>query len=164
MDSTFSGNLMNYGGNFTLIRYAEVLLSYLESEMESGTPIDQSLLDATINQVRGRASVNMPPVKAPINTADLRAQIRREREVEFAFEGLHYYDILRWGIAAEELNRQFTGMKLTNDPANYTDYPVDKNGFFIYQKRNFKKGVNELWPVPQTEMDINPNLTQNPGY
>jgi hypothetical protein len=164
MDSTFSGNLMNYGGNFTLIRYAEVLLSYLESKMESGIAIDQSLLDATINHVRGRASVNMPPVKAPISTEDLRAQIRREREVEFAFEGLHYYDILRWGIAAEELNRQFTGMKLTNDQANYTDYPVDKNGFFIYQKRNFKKGVNELWPVPQTEMDINPNLTQNPGY
>lgn len=164
MDSTFSGNLMNYGGNFTLIRYAEVLLSYLESQMESGAAIDQSLLNATINQVRGRASVNMPPVEASISTADLRAQIRREREVEFAFEGLHYYDILRWGIAAEEVNRQFTGMKLTNDPANYTDYPVDQKGFFIYQTRNFKKGVNELWPIPQSEIDINPSLTQNPGY
>ncbi len=164
MDSTFSGNLMNYGGNFTLIRYAEVLLGYLECQLESGAAINQSLLDATINEVRGRASVNMPPVSASISPEDLRAQIRREREVEFAFEGLHYYDILRWGVAAEKLNRQFTGMKLTNDPANYTAYPVDENGFFIYQTRHFQKGVNELWPIPQSERDINPNLTQNPGY
>ena len=163
MDSSFSGNLMNYGGNFTLIRYAEVLLSYLESKMEAGDAIDQSLLDATINQVRGRASVNMPKVTVT-NAAALTPIIRRERLAEFAFEGIHYYDILRWGTAATELNRQFTGMKLTNNPAGYTDYPVDANGFFIYQKRNFKAGINELWPVPQSERDINKNLSQNFGY
>ncbi|PZR24194.1 MAG: RagB/SusD family nutrient uptake outer membrane protein [Citrobacter freundii] len=163
MDSTFSGNLMNYGGNFSLIRYPEVLLSYLESKLEAGDPIDQPLLDATINKVRGRASVNMPAVTVG-TTAAIRASVRRERTAELAFEGLHYFDILRWGIAGTELNRQFTGMKLTNNPANYTDYPVDANGFFIYQKRNFVVGRNELWPVPQSERDINPNLTQNPGY
>lgn len=163
MDSTFSGNLMNYGGNFSIIRYAEVLLSYLESKMEAGDPISQSLLDQTINAVRGRASVNMPPVTAT-DAATLRPIIRRERTVEFAFEGLHYYDILRWGIAASELNRQFTGMKLTNSPSTYKDFPVDANGFFIYQKRNFVAGKNELWPIPQSERDINPNLTQNAGY
>jgi hypothetical protein len=163
MDSTFDGNLMNYGGNFSIIRYAEVLLSYLESKMEAGEPVSQSLLDATINQVRGRASVKMPPVTAT-DAATLRPIIRRERTAELAFEGLHYYDILRWGIAATELNRQFTGMKLTNDPVNYKDFQVDANGFFIYQKRNFIGGKNELWPVPQSERDINPNLTQNPNY
>lgn len=163
MDSTFSGNLTNYGGNFSIIRYAEVLLSYLESKMESGAPITQSLLDSTINLVRGRPSVDMPPVTAK-DVVSLRPIIHRERTVEFAFEGLHYYDILRWGIAAEELNRQFTGMKLTNDPANYKDFPVDENGFYIYQKRNFVAGKNDLWPIPQSEIDINPNLTQNPGY
>lgn len=163
MDSAFDGNLMNYGGNFSIIRYAEVLLGYLESKMEAGDAVSQALLDETINKVRGRASVNMPPVTAT-DAATLRPIIHRERTAEFAFEGLHYYDILRWGIAATELNRQFTGMKLTNDPSNYKDFPVDANGFFIYQKRNFIAGKNELWPVPQSEMDINPNLTQNPGY
>jgi len=74
------------------------------------------------------------------------------------------YDILRWGTAATELNRQFTGMKLTNNPSGYTAYPVDANGFFIYEKRNFKAGINELWPIPQSERDINTNLTQNFGY
>lgn len=163
MDPNFSGSLMNYGGNFSIIRYAEVLLSYLESKMESGAAIDQSLLDLTINKVRGRAAVNMPPVTTTDPSA-LRTIIRRERRVEFAFEGLRYYDLLRWGTIATELNKQFTGMKLTNSPATYTDYPVDNEGYLIYQKRNFVTGKNELWPIPQSERDINKNLTQNPGY
>lgn len=163
MDESFDGNLTNYGGNWIIIRYAEVLLGYLESTLESGASIDQTLLDNTINKVRSRTSVNMPSVTTT-NPDELREIIRRERRVEFAFEGLRYYDILRWGIAAEELNRQYTGMKLTNDPDNFTDFPVDDQGYFIYQQRNFKEGINELWPIPQSERDINKNLTQNFGY
>jgi len=164
MDEGFTGSLFDYGGNWVVIRYAEVLLSYLESKLESGAVIDQALLDATINKVRGRAAVNMPAVTTT-DVTELRKIIRRERRVEFAFEGLRYYDILRWGIAAEELNGQFTGMKLTNTPATYTSYPVDNEGYFIMtKKRAFKKGINELWPIPQSERDINKNLTQNTGY
>jgi len=163
IDETFSGNKRQYGGNWIIIRYAEVLISYLESKLESGATIDQALLDQTINLVRKRKAVNMPPVT--ITDPDkLRQIVRRERRVEFAFEGLRYYDILRWGIAGNELNYQFTGMKLTNDPANYTAYRVDNEGYFIHIKRNFKSGVNELWPIPQSEMDINKNMTQNLGY
>jgi hypothetical protein len=105
----------------------------------------------------------MPPVTTT-DPVELTKVIRRERRVEFAFEGLRYYDVLRWGVAAEELNKQFTGMKLTTDPANYKDYPVDNEGYLIYQKRSFKAGVNELWPIPQSERDLNKKLTQNPGY
>lgn len=163
MDPSYTGNLMNYGGNWSIIRYAEVLLSYLESKLEAGEAIDQALLDETINKVRSRADVNMPAITT-INTVELRNKIRVEREVEFAFEGIHYYDILRWGVAAERLNRQFTGMKLTNDPANYTAFNVDEDGYLIYQKRNFVEGVNELWPIPQAERNVNTKLTQNFGY
>jgi len=164
MDEGFNGNLMNYGGNWPIIRYAEILLSYLESKLESGATIDQTLLDQTINKVRGRAAVNMPAVTITDPT-ELRKIVRRERRVEFAWEGLRYYDILRWGIAADVLNGTYHGMKLTNDPANYTTYPVDAEGYFVMGKtRAFKKGVNELWPIPQSERDINKNLTQNTGY
>jgi starch-binding outer membrane protein, SusD/RagB family len=163
MDSTFSGNLMNYGGNHTIIRYAEVLLSCLEAKLEAGEAISQATLDATINKVRTRPSVNMPPVTTT-NVTALRTIVRRERTTELAFEGVHYFDILRWGIAATELNRQFHGMKLTNDPANYTAFPVNSQGYFVFQRKNFVAGKNELWPIPQTEMDINKKLTQNPGY
>lgn len=163
VDENFKGNLLNSGGNVIIFRYAEVLLSYLESKLESGEIIDQALLDLTINKVRGRVAVNMPPITTT-NPVELRKIVRRERLVEFAFEGKRFYDILRWGIAAEENNRQFTGMKLTNDPASYTANHVDDEGYLIYLQRHFKKGINELWPIPQPERDINKNLTQNPGY
>ena len=84
--------------------------------------------------------------------------------MELAFEGLRLYDVLRWDIASQELHRQFTGMKLTNDPASYTAYPVDGEGYYLFQTRNFIAGKNELWPIPQSERNINKNLTQNPGY
>lgn len=162
-DATIS--VWSSGTNFSLIRYSEVLLGFLESKLEAGATIDQALLDATINKVRARAAVNMPPVTTTI-AADLRKIVRRERRVEFAFEGLRYYDILRWGIAADELNHQFTGQKLTNNPASYTAFPVDADGYYFMtqQKRAFIKGKNELWPIPQSEIDINKNLTQNTGY
>lgn len=156
-------NVSNDGNNFPLIRYAEVLLGYLESELESGASINQGLLDATINKVRGRAAVHMPPVTTT-DPAALRTIIRRERHIEFAFEGIRYYDCLRWGIIGSENNRQFTGMKLTNDPSHYTAFPVDADGYYIYKKRSFVTGKNELWPIPQSERDLNKNLTQNPGY
>jgi hypothetical protein len=158
-------NVWSSGTNFILMRYSEVLLGYLESKLESGAAIDQALLDQTVNLVRGRAAVNMPPVTTT-STDELRKIVRRERRVELAFEGLRYYDILRWGIAAEELNHQFTGQKLTNNPSGYTTYPVDADGYYIMgqQERAFKKGVNELWPIPQSERDVNKNLTQNPNY
>jgi hypothetical protein len=163
MDESFKGNLKNYGADFPIVRYAEVLLSYIESKLEAGETITQADLDKSINLVRGRACVNMPKV-TETNPDKLRKIVRRERHVELAFEGERYYDILRWGIAGDELNQQFTGMKLTTDPANYKDFAVDEKGYFKAQKRNFKKGVNELWPIPLSEIQINPNLEQNPGY
>jgi hypothetical protein len=162
-DQNFSGNLMNSGVNVPIIRYSEVLLSYLESMLESGAAIDQALLDKSINLVRGRAEVHMPSV-TETNKDNLRVILRRERRVELAFEGPRLFDLLRWGIAAEELKGDFTGLKLTNDAAHYTTYPVDADGYYKWEFKNFKKGVNELWPIPLGEMQVNKNLTQNPGY
>jgi len=156
-------NLFNDAHNGTIIRYPEVLLGYLESVMEAGNSVNQTLLDQTINKVRGRASVHMPPVTTT-DPVELRKIIRRERRVEFAFEGLRYYDCLRWGIIGSENNKQFTGMKLTNNPSTYTAFPVNNNGYYIFKKRSFITGKNELWPIPQSEININKNLKQNPGY
>ncbi len=163
MDPNMNANLYNSGNNFSLIRYAEVLLSYLECKLEAGDGIDQGLLDLTINPIRRRAGM---PVVTETNPEELRKIVRRERRVELAFEGLRYYDVLRWGIIADELeNRQFTGMKVATSPeTNTTEYDVDPEGYIIYKKTNFKRGVNELWPIPLSEREINPNLTQNTGY
>ena len=163
-DHSYTGDRNRYGGDYKLIRYAEVLLSYLESKLEAGDAITQSLLDETINRVRGRAAVQMAPV-TETNPVLLREIIRNERAVEFACEGgIRYWDLIRWRIAVEKLNRKFYGMKITNDPAGYTGlYIINEKGHIFIQERKFAE-QNYLWPIPQSEMDVNPNLVQNPGY
>lgn len=56
---------------------------------------------AAINQIRQRTDVIMPPIVAPKNQDEMREIVRRERAVEFAFEGLHFFDIRRWKTAAK---------------------------------------------------------------
>jgi len=162
-DEEFEGAVINYGADFPMIRYAEILLSYLESKLESGDVIDQALLDQTINQIRGRASVSLPPV-TETNTRALREILRQERRIELAFEGFRLFDLHRWGISHEVFNGWFHGMKLTSDPSSYTSIPVNENGYFRYVEKGFREGIDYRWPIPQREIDINPNLGQNPGF
>ncbi len=165
----YSGDQGSSGDDIIHIRYAEVLLSYLESKLENGDPITQDLLDETINKVRGRTEVNMPPV-TETDPDLLREIVRRERRVEFCLERLiRYMDIRRWGIFLEVMNRQFHGMKLTDDPDNYTDYPVEKEGKYrghykVINKTGSYTEEHKFIPIPQYEIDINPALEQNPGY
>lgn len=162
-DESHTAAINNYGGDYPMIRYAEVLLSYLESKLEAGEAITQSLLDQTINQLRRRLSVNLPDV-TQTDPAALREIVRRERRIEMAFEGLRLYDVHRWGISHIVFNKRFHGMKLTNDPASYNSIPVNENGYFRYREKKFRQDIDYLWPIPQRELDINPNLGQNPGY
>lgn len=157
-DENFSGDLANYGGNLPIIRYAEVLLSYLEAKLEAGSPIDQSLLDATINKVRGRTSVNMPPV---IETTPilLREIVRKERRNETAFEGIRYWDLLRWKIADKVLKADFYGAPFpgTVKPIRRKGTTVDPFARWFVTSKAFR-AQDYQWPIPQTEIDINPKL------
>ena len=163
-DQNFKGNVWSYGGDYKLIRYAEVLLSYLESKLEAGDNITQSLLDETINKIRGREEIQMAPV-TETDPNKLREIIRNERAVEFACEGgIRYWDLIRWKIAVEVLNSKFYGMKITDNPAGYNGKYIinDKGNIFIQERKFYDRYY--LWPIPQSEMDINKNLVQNPGY
>lgn len=160
IDYSYTGDLSAYGGDVPLVRYAEVLLSYLESKLESGDPITQDLLDQTINKVRARESVNMPPV-SETDRDKLRTILRRERRIELAMEGIRTWDIYRWGIAETVLNRKIYGSKVADGPGG--KYTSDQNGYYYVYERRFKTH-NYLWPIPQSERDINSKLGQNPGY
>jgi hypothetical protein len=164
-DEDYYGNVRVYGRDVILVRYAEILLSYLECNIETGTAITQDLLDQTINQVRGRAAVNMPAVTETDPVA-LTTILRRERRVELAWEGLRLYDLFRWRIAHIVLRSKVHGMKLCTsaEAATYTKFPVDQNGFYFCEETFFREDVDYLWPIPQSERDVNSNLTQNPGY
>lgn len=165
----YAGDQASSGDDIIHIRYAEVLLSYLESKIENGDAITQALLDETINKVRGRAEVNMPPV-TETNPDLLREIVRRERRVEFCLERLiRYMDIRRWGIFTEVMNKQFYGMKLTDDPENYTQFPVEITGKYrghykVINKTGTYSPEMAFLPIPLYEIDINNSLQQNPGY
>ncbi|MEX2565272.1 MAG: RagB/SusD family nutrient uptake outer membrane protein [Cyclobacteriaceae bacterium] len=166
----YSGDTFSSGDDIVHIRYAEVLLSYLESKIENGDNITQNLLDETINEVRSREAVDMPPV-IETNRDELREIVRRERRVEFALERLiRYMDIRRWDIFMDVMNRQFYGMKITDDPENYDGgYEVETSGKYrghykVIDRTGHYQPYHKRIPIPLSEIDINPNLEQNPGY
>ncbi len=163
------------GKDWHVIRYAEVLLTYAEAKNEI-TALDASAFE-TVNQIRRR--VGMPDLQNTdatkptyCGTQDaLRQRIRNEWRVEFAMEGSkRKWDIRRWGIAKDVLNAPFLGMKykMVDDP----NAPEGDNGkkCILYQGENIKltgskyEDHNYLFPIPQEEIDLNPALTQNPGY
>ena len=163
-DHDFKGDVWNYGSDYILIRYAEVLLSYLECKIENGDVITQSILDNTINQLRKRDEVNIGII-TETDPNKLREIVRNERAIEFSLEGgIRYLDLIRWQESVNKLNRKFYGMKITDDPEGYDGkYILDNKGHIFIQERIFKEH-NYLWPIPQSELDINENLKQNPGY
>lgn len=156
-DESWSGDVNSYGNNVPLARYADVLMMYLEAEMEAGTPITQTLLDQTINAVRGR--VGMPPV-TETNADKLRLLIRKERMIEFAFEGFRLWDLFRWGIAEQALNQDIYGSPFYVQDQSLMkkkDGKRDPYDRWYVNTRSFKAG-QERWPIPLAEKNINPNL------
>ena len=156
----FNGNLRNdYGANFPIIRYAEVLLSYLEAELEAGKPITQELLDQTINKVRTRPSVKLPPLKA-MPAAQLRPLMRNERRIELAFEGHRLWDIFRWKIGEEVLRGDFWGAPFPNSTVlPKTSKKQDPQKRWYVTTKNFR-AEDYVWPIPQSEIDVNPKLAK----
>lgn len=170
-DPSITNNLSSTYTYTPLMRYAEVLISYIEAVCESNFGmVDQQLLDLTINDIRNR--VNLPPYQYSevSSQQQLRDAIRKERRVELAFEGFRYFDVLRWGTAMTELNHTFTGVKLSDNPAdpNYrgsgnTASPVDENMYLKFEARRWAPH-NRYFPIPLSELNINKNLKPQEGY
>jgi hypothetical protein len=146
----------NSGINIILLRYAEILLTYAEAKIELGQT-DATVI-AAINQVRnGRTDVKQPSIKATTQAA-LREIVRHERAVELAFEGQRLFDIRRWKVAE----------KIMTGPVFGITYPDAAGKLVTVQaassNRVFDASRHYLWPIPQKERDLNPNLTQNPNW
>ncbi|WP_183572892.1 RagB/SusD family nutrient uptake outer membrane protein [Mucilaginibacter sp. X5P1] len=147
--------------NYIFYRYAEVLLSYAEAQNEAVGP-DQSVYDA-VNQVRTR--VALPNLPGGLSQADMRTDIHRERRIELAMEDKRWYDIRRWDITTGPngvLTTPDYGMEITpNDNTPHTTNLTYKR--VITFNNTFSEYMNWL-PIPQSVMEQNKNLTQNPGY
>lgn len=141
---------IDYGKSYIngiILRYADVLMMYAEAKNEAVGP-DQTVYDA-VDAVRARAG--MPGLPLGLSQDEMRERIRHERRIEFVIEGLYYQDVLRWGIANEVLNRD-----VSLDGA-YKKGAIDE--------RTFVSSKNEVWPIPQREIDFSQNaIEQNPNY
>ena len=154
--------------NYTIIRFADVLLMAAEAEIEAGS-LEQAR--TYVNMVRARAANSEHWVKNATTGADeanyviseypasafssqdaARTIVRFERKLELSGEGHRFFDLVRWGIAADVLNQYL---------AYESQYLVTKFG-----GASFTAGKNELYPIPQAQIDIQGTdvLTQNPGY
>jgi hypothetical protein len=124
--------------NFRVIRYADVLLGRAEAVNEVSGPTAQVYED--VNTVRRR--VDLADLPAGLSQAQMRDAILHERLVELALEGHRWNDLARHDMLVKEI-------LLPHDP--------DEFEFFV-------DGTSERLPIPQTEIDLNPNAQQNPGW
>jgi hypothetical protein len=156
---------------YILMRYADILLTYAEAKVELNE-IDATVLSA-INAVRNRAG---QPSTSQNTQAALRQLIRRERVVEFAGEGLRLFDLRRWNIYESANSGPVVGYALNpavaptnptfdaNEVPNYSASVNDRIRFRNQVRMNANPRY-KLWPIPQFEVDANPDgMKQNKDW
>ena len=144
------------------MRYAEILLNYSEAINEAQGP---ALAYAPINLIRERAG--MPDLPTGLSQAQMRLRIQNERKVELAFEEHRFWDVRRWKIAGTVNNFTAMGVSVTQNGSvlQYSYVVPNTGGNLDYDPvRVFKDPANYFFPIPQSEIAADPQLTQNPGY
>jgi hypothetical protein len=143
--------------NTVYMRYAEVLLNYAEAVAKGGTAGALSGLDA-LNKVRERAGLTDAP---SLDMDNATYGVKAERRAELYGEGQHFIDLVRWGDAAKELadcGKTSSSFNSVNADGTYNISKAVTGG------NGFKSGKNELFPIPSTDINSNPNLKQNTGW
>lgn len=158
-------NFRQTAKNYNIIRFADVLLMAAEAEIEVGT---LAKAQEYINLVRKRAAnpgsavANSPAnyqikeYTAPFADKETaRKAVRFERRLELAMEGHRFFDLVRWGIAAETLN-------------SYLAVEKNRRSYLKSSVSGFTKGKNEYYPIPNRVIEVaklaGNTLEQNPGY
>jgi hypothetical protein len=145
---------MASGLNLYLMRYADILLMYAEAKNELGQ-MNADIWNKTIGAIRTRAGfTDASALNYPSAGSNMQNIIRRERRCELALEGLRLFDIRRWKTIETLMNGTPHGAKFAADNTQYIQLGL----------RKFDPNSNYLFAVPQSQMDIDKNLTQNPGY
>lgn len=140
-------------GEFYL-NYAEAVFRYLGSADATSAEFPMSAREA-VNVIRARADVNMPEFPTGMSNDAFWAKYQNERMVELAFEGHRFYDLRRWK-EGDKL-KSITEMKLTQNA----------DGTITYTRNEVSRTWDDkmyFFPIPQTEIMKNPNLTQNEGW
>ena len=142
-----------------LLRLAQVYLNYAEA-LNEYNPGDPDILKY-LNLIRERAGIpqygsGANPLPVPVDQEAMRQAIRAERSVELMFENTRFFDLRRWDIAEETLNKPIHGMNINADGAAFYVRTQIENRMF--DPRSY------FFPIPNSEVAIDKNLVQNPGY
>ena len=140
--------------NFQMMRYAEVLLNYAEAINEAANSAqNRQLAVAQLNAIRARAGITGTLNAANFTQEQLRERIRKERRVELCFEEHRFFDVRRWEIAKDVLNKPAVG--IAKDNGQYVRIKIEDR---IYNERmNFM-------PIPLSDVNNLPLVYQNEGY
>lgn len=131
-----------------IIRYADAILMYAEALNEVG---ESSKALQNLNRVRERVYGDTLGNYSAMSQEAFRDAILKERFLEFPLEGHRWFDLVRTGKFIQRMKEHSAyGAKVAE--ANKTDIEANIRDHMI------------LMPVPQRELDLNPELTQNPGY
>lgn len=161
------GSRLGTAKNWDILRYDDVLLWRAEALIELNRPLEALPL---INQIRDRAANSTGRLKLQNGTfasnyniqkyvdgvncnwtqAFARKALQWERRLEFATESPRFFDLVRWGIAAETLNSYFA---------------VEGTRHQFLKAAHFQKNKNEYLPIPQQQITLSEGLyQQNPRY
>lgn len=164
--SSLTGRIFLNANNYRKYKLSHIILWLAECEIEVGSLNKATLL---VNQIRNRAKASaivkfddgtpaanykVEPYSTDFVSKEFaRLAVQMETRLEFGMEGNRFFDLVRWGIIGDVMNNYFTVEKTK------LDYLADKH---------FSTGQHEIWPVPQSQIDItNMNgdiLVQNIGY
>jgi len=134
--------------NMHVIRYSDAILMYAEALNETGAS-ENALLQ--LNRIRTRAFGDASGNLTPMSKDDFKKAVINERRLEFVHEGNRWFDLVRTGTFVQRMK----------DHSAYEANVAEKNKIDIALN---VKDAYLLMPVPQLERDLNPALSQNPGY
>lgn len=164
MDPDHEPAAWSYGINYVFMRYAEVLLNFAEAQNEAYGPNEVYAVMNELRTARGIPTIEEAYGGRTLTQNQMRTLIRSERRVELCFENKRFYDLIRWRIAFDVLNKPLHGMKIQNSK------PTDNSGEWVYERLALinhphvftqKMYMN---PIPYTVIAANNKIVQNPGY
>jgi starch-binding outer membrane protein, SusD/RagB family len=147
--------------NWIFMRYAEILLNYAEARNEYQGPDEE--VYKYLDMVRAREGYGIKTALPRTYTKEqMRQRIQKERAIELCFEEHRWWDVRRWKIAEDVLNRPIMGMKITREKESDTTFKYKYERIKI-EDRYFEPRMY-LYPIPKTEMYKFPELGNNPGW
>ena len=129
------------GSSIIKLRLADILLLKAEAYAALGQTAQAAAL---VNQVRAR--VGLAAISSSLSQEQMKEAVLKERRLELAFEGFRWFDLVRNDKAIETMN----SVNARDEGRLRQIYPLNEN--------------TVLYPIPQTELENNKKLTQNPGY